>query len=161
MSHPPTAVSRVQDPTKSFRHVVTEVDDTWAVTQDDIALVSPFLNSEMLDLDVTRTRGRTRFVDHGNRSLIVNEEGCSTRAEGLKLLQHVTKVHGSLRACHGSVEFGLGRTGGYDRLHAALVCDGSIVADPLMRSEKVEYPAHPIALAMESGERIVAGICGV
>ena len=72
MSHPPTPVSRVQDPAKSFRQVVTEVDDTWAVTQDDIALVSPFLNSEMLDLDVTRTWGRTRFVDHGNRSLIVN-----------------------------------------------------------------------------------------
>ena len=106
------AVSRVQDPTESFRQVVTEVDDTWAVTQDDVALVSPFLNSEMLDLDVTRTWGRTRFVDHGNRSLIVNEKGSSTRAEGLELLQHVTKVLGSLCTCHGSVEFGLGRTGG-------------------------------------------------
>ena len=64
-------VSEVKGPAERLRQIVTEVDDTWAVTQDDVALVSPFLNSEMLDLDVTRTRGRTRFVDHGNRSLII------------------------------------------------------------------------------------------
>ena len=36
-----------------------------------------------------------------------------------------------------------------------------MTAEPWIRSEKVEHPEQPRALAMESGERIVAGICGV
>ena len=126
MSHATASMARVEHPTKSFGHVVTQVDDTWAVTQDNVALIAPFLNGEVLNLDVARTRSGTRLVDHGNRGLIVNEKRGSTRTESVELLQHVTKVFGGLRACHGSIEFGLGRTGGYDGLHATLVCDGSI-----------------------------------
>ena len=128
MSHSSAAVSRVQDPAKSFRQVVTEVDDTWAVTQDDVALVAPFLDGEVLDLDMPSARSGTGFVDHGNGSLVVNEERGSTRPNGLELLEHETKVLGGLRACHGSIELGLSRAGSYNRLHATLVCNGSMAA---------------------------------
>ena len=129
MSHATAAMARVQHPTKSFRQVVTEVDDTWAVTQDDIALVAPFLDGEMLDLDMPSARSGTRFVDHGNGSLVVNEERGSTRSNGLELLEHETKVFGGLRACHGSIELGLSRAGSYNRLHATLVCNSSMTKE--------------------------------
>ena len=74
MSHASASMARVEHPTKSFGHVVAQVDDTWTVTQDNVALVAPFLNGEVLNLDVARTRSGTGLVDHGNCSLIVNEQ---------------------------------------------------------------------------------------
>ena len=126
MSHASASMARVEHPTKSFGHVVTQVDDTWTVTQDNVALVAPFLNGEVLNLDVARTRSGTGLVDHGNCSLIVNEKRGSTRTESVELLQHVAKVFGGLRTCHGSIELGFGRTGGNNWLYSSLPSDGGI-----------------------------------
>ena len=64
----------MENPTKSFRQVITIVDDTGTVSHDDLLFVTPFLNGAELDLDVAGTICGSVFVDHRNRSLIVNEQ---------------------------------------------------------------------------------------
>ena len=149
MSHATASMARVEHPTKSFGHVVTQVDDTWAVTQNDVALVAPFLNGKMLDLDVASTRSGTRFIDHGNRSLIVNEERGGTRTEGIELLKHKTKVFGSLHACHSSIDFGLGAAFASETVERSVPCMGESIQPPFPFS--LELKEIPVA-----GKRVTA-----
>ena len=69
----------MKDPTKGFCQVVAGVDDARTMTQDDVDLVSPFLNGEVLNLDVLCTGSRPILIDHGNCSLVMNEKGRCTR----------------------------------------------------------------------------------
>ena len=86
MAHTATGMPIMKHPTKGFRQIITGIDNAGAMTQDDVTLVSPFLNSEMLDFNVACTWSGPILVDHGNRGLIVNEKGSRTRANGFQLL---------------------------------------------------------------------------
>ena len=74
MSHATTGMSSMKNPTKGLRKIVTDIQNARAVTKNDVSFVAPFLDGEVLDLDVSSTRSGTGLVDHGNCSLIVNEK---------------------------------------------------------------------------------------
>ena len=58
MSHGTPVVSETQHPSKGFRTGVGGVDDAGDVLQDQPSLRAPFLYSEQLNIDVSRTWGR-------------------------------------------------------------------------------------------------------
>ena len=69
-------------PAKSFREIVTDIENARAVMKHYVSFLMPFLNSKVLDLGVTSTQSRTRLVSHSDGSLVVNEQGCHTRTDG-------------------------------------------------------------------------------
>ena len=55
MAHASTAMSRMKDLTKSCRQGIASIHNTRAMAQDDVTLVSSFLNGEVLNLNVVCT----------------------------------------------------------------------------------------------------------
>ena len=123
MAHTATNMLGEQHPTKSLGEAIAGVDDPGKVLHNDIPLFAPFLNGEMLDLDMSRTRSGSGFVDHIERSNIVNQQTGWTRTEGIKCRQHVAKILDDLGSSDGRTKFSLGRTGGDDRLNSTFPCD--------------------------------------
>ena len=97
---------------------ITIVDDTGTVSHDDLSFITPFLNGKMLDLDVAGTGCGSVFVDHRNRSLIVDEQRGRTRSKCIEFLKNVAEIFGCLHASNTSIELIFCRAGLNDRLYA-------------------------------------------
>ncbi len=52
VSHQTADVTKMQGRSQGFRQRIGRVDDTRDVTQDDVAIDLPFLNGEVLDVNV-------------------------------------------------------------------------------------------------------------
>ena len=52
MSHKATTVSGVEDPTKRFSKIVSCIDDSRDVDQNDVAMGFPILNGKVLNEDM-------------------------------------------------------------------------------------------------------------
>ena len=96
MAHTATSMSGEQHPTESLGKPIAGVDDPRKMLHNDISLFTPFLNGEMLDLDMTRTRSGSGFVDHIERGNIVAQQTGWTRTEGTKFRQHIVKIFDDL-----------------------------------------------------------------
>ena len=140
MSHAAAGVARMKHPAQSFREIVADVHDSWAMVHNDITCVLPFLDGKVLNVDVTRARGGTRFVNHCNRSLIVNEQLGSTGSQGFQFLQNVAKAFDCLRADNCGTELSLSGTGCYWGLDATLASDGSTAKEDDMRRPCDRHP---------------------
>ena len=107
MAHTATSMLGEQHPTESLGEAIAGVDDSRKVLHNDIPLFAPFLNGEMLDLDMTRPRSGSGFVDHIERGNIVNQQTGWTRTEGIKFQQHIAKIFDNLGSSDGRIKFGL------------------------------------------------------
>ena len=129
MAHTATSMSGEQHPTESLGEAITGVDNPGKVLHNDIPLFAPFLDGEMLDLDMTRTRSGSGFVDHIERGNIVNQQTGWTRTEGIKLRQHIAKILDDLGGGDGRVELSFRRTGGDDGLNFTFPCNGGATVE--------------------------------
>ena len=123
VAHSVASMSGEQNPSKSLGKPITGVDHPGKVLHNNIPLFAPFLNGEMLDFDMTRTRSGSGFVDHIERSNIVDQQTSWTRTERIKFRQYIAKILDDLGSGNGRIEFSLRRTGGDDRLNSALPCE--------------------------------------
>ena len=62
-------MASMENPTKSFRQIITIVDDTGTVSDDYLSFITPFLIGKILDVDVVRTSCGSVFVDHCNHGV--------------------------------------------------------------------------------------------
>ena len=72
VSHTTSGMAGEEHPRQGFRESVAAVHDARKVLHDDVLGLSPFLNGEMLNLDVTCSGSRSRLIDHGQGSLVVD-----------------------------------------------------------------------------------------
>ena len=73
VSHTATRMTRVQHPAKGLGEIIARVEDPREMFHDQVALFTPFLNSEVLDLDVSGTRCGSVLVDHVQCGSIVDQ----------------------------------------------------------------------------------------
>ena len=62
MSHGPADVSAVKDPTESLGKRISRVDDAGDVFKENVAMLLPLLDGEVLDCDVAGAGGRLAFT---------------------------------------------------------------------------------------------------
>ena len=73
MTHEPTAMTRVQDPSCRFRQGIRRIDDTRNVVHQDLTIIFPVLNGKSLDVD--RARALSTATSVGNLDRIQVLEG--------------------------------------------------------------------------------------
>ena len=96
MTHTAARMLRVKDQTESFGQIITGIDNSWDVLHDKLFPGLPFLNGEIMDFNMTGTRGV--FVDYCNGCFIVNVvlgHYLSSQWNKLGSLKNVMNV------CHG------------------------------------------------------------
>ena len=125
MSHATTGMTGMQNPSKRLGEIITGIENPRKMLHDEIFLLAPFLDSEMLDVNVSSTGSRTLFIDHLESSHVVNEEACRTRTKSVKRRECAAKIFGNLPTSHRRVELYFSRTGGNHSLDATLPCNGS------------------------------------
>ena len=62
----------MKNPAESFGQIITGIDNPRDVFHDNLSLSLPFLDSEILDLNVTGMSSGPIFVDHCSGSIIVH-----------------------------------------------------------------------------------------
>ena len=77
-------MSRVQDPTESLSQIITGIDNSRDVLHDKIFHGLPFLNGEILDLNMTGTRSGpvSLIIRIGSNALIDSGSSCSSTGGG-------------------------------------------------------------------------------
>ena len=63
MAHDATCMSLMEHPSQRFGEIVAWVDHTRDMTKDDVALLLPFLDSKVLNINVSRTIGGGSCID--------------------------------------------------------------------------------------------------
>ena len=107
VAHASARMTRMEDPTQCLRQIVTDIEDTRTMAQDDVTFVAPLLDGKVLNLDMSSARSRPRLVDHRNRGLVVDKQWSGARTKSVEFLEHVTKVFCSLRAGDSGAELSL------------------------------------------------------
>ena len=125
MSHQTTHMSVMESGTQRLGEGVGRINNAGDVTEDNVALGFPFLNCEVLDVDVTSPGCWATGVNHEDRSLIIFVEDGWSGLCIVKLMKNRAEVFCYLGGLDSSDEFGLGRAGGNGRLDLGLVRDGS------------------------------------
>ena len=125
VSHGPTDVSAVKDPTESLGQRIGGVDDAGDLFKENVAVLLPLLDGEVLDRDVAGAGGRLGSIHHQDRCLVVLVEGGGTELGKSEVAENRAKVLGGLGCCHGGDELGFCGTGGDRGLEFRAVCDGS------------------------------------
>ena len=64
MSHDAASMASMEDPSEGLGEVVSRVENAGDVFHEDVTTFFPVLNSEVLDVDVTRALCRDLVVDH-------------------------------------------------------------------------------------------------
>jgi hypothetical protein len=120
-----TGMTSMEDPTKGLGQIIAGVDRPSNMFHDEISLFAPFLDSEMLDLDVSCSRSRPVLIDHIQCGQIVDQQARRARSKSAEFLQHITKVFGYLSSGNCRVKLSLGGTGGNNWLDTTLPCNSS------------------------------------
>jgi hypothetical protein len=121
VSHGAAGVTRVKGPTESFGFLIRRVQDTGEVAHDNQPIGTPFLNSEVLNVNVTGARGRLVLIDHVAGGTIVNVKQGGARRKALELLKNIAEVLGGFGGVDGGNELGLSRAGCTDALKLGFV----------------------------------------
>jgi hypothetical protein len=98
----------MEDPTEGLGQIIAGVDRSSNMLHDEITLFAPFLDSEMLDLDVSCSCSGPVLVDHIQCGHIVDQQARRAGLKSAEFLQHITKVFGYLTSGNCGVELGLG-----------------------------------------------------
>ena len=125
MSHGPADVPAVKYPTESLCKRIGGVDDTGDVFEENVAVLLPLLDGEVLDRDMAGAGGQLGSIHHQDRCLVVLVEGGGTELGKSEVAENCAKVLGSLGCCHISNELGFRGTGGDCGLEFRVVCDGT------------------------------------
>ena len=67
---------RMEDPAKRLSEIVSRIDNPRDKTHNDVPVLCPILNSEVLDCNMTRTVSGLPGVDNVDGRLVVFVEGC-------------------------------------------------------------------------------------
>ena len=94
------------------------------MSHDKLHLFTPFLDGEMLDLNVSHTWCGPTFINHVQGSKIIDEHAGWARPKGIKGLQDIAKIFDDLSASDCRVEFGFGQAGGNKGLYLTLPRNG-------------------------------------
>jgi hypothetical protein len=125
VTHEPTAMTSMQDPTCRLSQGVGGVNDTWDVMHQDIIIFLPILYSERLDINVTGVFSGATCIDDLNRRNVINVNGSWKGLGKTKFTKNSTKVlgrlSGRLSGRHSSDELSLSRASGCDRLRLGAV----------------------------------------
>ena len=108
MTHQTTNVSEVQRGAERFGESVRRVDDTRDVTKNDVAVGFPFLNREVLNINVSRAWSWSARVDHQNRSLVVLIQDRRPGLFVIQLMEDGPQVLGNLGGLDGRDKLGFG-----------------------------------------------------
>ena len=73
MSHTAAGMMGMWDSSKRFGEIIAGIGDPRKMLHDEIFLLAPFLDGEMLDVNVPSTGSRTLLIDHAESSHIANE----------------------------------------------------------------------------------------
>jgi hypothetical protein len=115
----------MENPTKALGERVHGEDNAREVCHDNIAGAFPFLDSEVLDIDMTRAFGGTGGIDHGESSLVVAVKAGGASLMKAQVAQDRPEVFGSLGSGDARDEFSLSRAGGDRTLDLGSVGNGS------------------------------------
>ena len=92
VSHGAAGMAAVKDPAKVLGELVRRVDDTGQVAHDNVALLAPFLDSEVLDIDMAGTFGRAGGADHIDGCLVIFMKDCRAGLGKAKCVEDGTKI---------------------------------------------------------------------
>lgn len=123
VTHQATGVASMKYPCDGLGKAVSRVDDTRDVYHVNVASSLPFLNGEVLNVNVTRTRRGTTGVDHLDGRFVIFIERCRTILRKTELAKDRTKVLGNFGSFDGGEKFGLGTGGSSYGLGVAAVGD--------------------------------------
>ena len=98
MSHAMTDMTGMQDPSKRFGEIVAGIENLRKMLHDEIFLLAPFLDGEMLDVDVPSTGSRTFLIHHMASCHVINEQTCRARSKSVKHSENAAKTLGNLPA---------------------------------------------------------------
>ena len=123
-AHESQSVTRVQNPSKGFREVVTGVKDSWNVFENNFASLFPILNGKMLNVDVTGSVSGMTCIDQfdGGCIVFVKDSGIVLRES--EFLENGAQVKRDLGGRDCSKEFSLSGAGGCTALCLRLVGNG-------------------------------------
>ena len=113
----------MEDITEGLGKCVGGVDDTRRVKKAHEFLFDPFLNCEVLDVDVTSARCLFVCVSHHDSRLVVYVEWGSVGERDSQFDDSRPEMFGRFRAVDRFDEFGLGGRGGYGDVVFGPVCD--------------------------------------
>ena len=104
-------MAAVKDPAKVLGELVRRVDDTGQVAHDNVALLAPFLDSEVLYIDMAGTFGRAGGVDHIDSCLVIFMKDGGAGLGKAKFVEDGTKILGNFGGMDssddGRLDFGL------------------------------------------------------
>ena len=112
MAHQAAAVACMKDPTKRFGEIVRRIKDTGDEGEDDVAVVFPILNREMLDQNLTGAISGDASVDHFNRGLVVTVQNSWGGRRETKIGKDGAKVPSVLGGADRSIKFSFSGAGG-------------------------------------------------
>jgi hypothetical protein len=101
MSHTTTHMTGMEDPAERLGHTIARVENSLEMDHDKIHFLSPFLDSEMLDLNVSCSWCGPAFINHVQSSKIVNEHARGTRPECVERLEDAAETFDNLSASDG------------------------------------------------------------
>jgi len=125
VTHGAAGMAAVKDPAEVLGELIRRVDDTGQVAHDNVALLAPFLDSEVLYIDMTGTFGRAGGVDHIDGCLVIFMKDGGAGLGKAKFVEDSTKILGDFGGMNGGDEFSFSRAGGDGRLDLGLVGNGS------------------------------------
>ena len=125
MAHCSTRMTVVENPTERFCQIVSGVEDSRYVANDEVASFFPFLDGEVLDVDMSRAFGRDASVDHVDGGFIVVVDDGGVGLGKTKFVEDHTEVFGLFGGKNGGKKFGFGGACGCDGLCFAAVGDGA------------------------------------
>ena len=123
--HCPANVAAVEDPTEGLCERISWVDDTRDMIKENVAMLLPLLDGEMLDRNVVGAGGWFGSIYHQDRSLVILIEGGGAELWESEVAENRTKVLCGLGCCNSGDKFGFSGTGGDRRLKFGAICDGT------------------------------------
>lgn len=125
VSHGTTSMAGVEDPAKNLGGLIRHVDSGRNVLHLDVPSTLPFLDSKVLNVDVTGTRSGLPTVDHVNGSLVVFMKNGGALLLKSKFLEDHSKVLGNLGSMNCSNKLSLSAGSSNNSLEFALVGNGA------------------------------------
>jgi hypothetical protein len=125
VAHSTARVTGMELGAQSFGGLVGGIEGSREVRNDDLTALAPFLNGEMLDVDVAGARSRFVLVDHGNGGHVVHMKDGGSILLVAQLEQDPTEVLSRLGGMDCSQKLSFGRGGSTDGLELGLVSDST------------------------------------
>ena len=125
VTHGATGMATMELRAKSFGGLVSWVEGAWKEGDNEITAGAPFLNGEVLDVNMASTDSGTAVIDHGNGGLVVNVNDGGTKRKIAEFREDRAKIFCCLGRMNSGDEFGLGGGGGTGGLKFGLISDGA------------------------------------